>query len=534
MRKITIAVLCLLLVAAMAVSAYAASGFSMSASSGTLRRGDTVTLTVSVSSSEPATSYGLMLSFDASVFELVNGTCTVGGTLVSSFNNGFAFMFQNPTAYSGAVGNVTLRVKDNAAFGSFKVSGSASVKNGSEAVSASGCSVALSVVCDHNYSGWAKQDDSVHSKICSVCNDVQTESHTWNNGTVDKPASCKEEGQKTYSCTTCAYTKTEVLPKTENHVFGNLVAVDDTNHKDVCSVCEKNITQAHTWNKGSVVKKATCKDDGEMLYTCTGCKRTKTEVIEKNATHTFGGWVKETAQNHKRICSVCQLEETADHAYKTAWSSDKTNHWHECADCKDKKDAEAHTPGAEPTETRAQTCTICGYVIKAALGHKHNYATTWTTDDTGHWYECSGCEEKGNYADHDFENDCDKDCAACGYIRETDHKFADAWTTDANNHWRVCAGCGMKQDDAAHEPGAEATATTAQGCTVCGYEIVSALGEPEEAPADETQPPVVDGEDSGADTELQFNWWILIAVAVVTIGGVVVIILIKKKNSINR
>jgi hypothetical protein len=51
-----------------------------------------------------------------------------------------------------------------------------------------------------------------------------------------------------------------------------------------------------------------------------------------------------------------------------------------------------------------------------------------------------------------------------------------AWTADAINHWHVCSGCDVKQDEATHEPVAEATATTAQTCTICGYEIAPALG----------------------------------------------------------
>lgn len=52
-----------------------------------------------------------------------------------------------------------------------------------------------------------------------------------------------------------------------------------------------------------------------------------------------------------------------EHIWKTEWSSDEKNHWHECEDCDEKKDLEAHTPGPEATETTPQTCTVCGYII---------------------------------------------------------------------------------------------------------------------------------------------------------------------------
>jgi rubredoxin len=196
------------------------------------------------------------------------------------------------------------------------------------------------------------------------------------------------------------------------------------------------------------------------------------------------------------------------------------------------KDSAAHTPGAEPTETTAQTCTTCGYIIKAALGHKHDYASAWTTDEAGHWYACPGCEEKGSYAAHDFENACDLDCSICGFTRETEHTFDDEWSTDKTNHWHECSGCGLKQDEAAHEPGAEATATTAQTCTICGYEIALALGAEESTePTDDTNAtaPTVPT-DKNDPEEGTFLWWIIVVVAVVAAGGVAAVIVIKKKK----
>lgn len=49
------------------------------------------------------------------------------------------------------------------------------------------------------------------------------------------------------------------------------------------------------------------------------------------------------------------------------------------------------------------------------------------------------------------------------------------WQSNADKHWRHCPVCDSDVDEAAHIPGAEATANTPQTCTVCGYIIVSAL-----------------------------------------------------------
>lgn len=455
MKKIMTACLCLLLIVVLVTTAYGAAGFSVSASDKSLSRGDTVTLTFSVSSGDQATSYGLMLSYDKAVFELVNGNCTVPGTLVSSFNNGFAFLFQNPTAYSGTVGTITLKVKDNAALGSYTVSGSASVKNGDFPISASGCSVTLSVGCDHKYSPWTDLGDGRHTRTCSVCNQPQTENHTWDDGKVTKPANCKEPGSKLYTCTACNATKPEEIPQSTTHTYTN-----------------------------------DCDPD----------------------------------------CNVCGLTRTITHKYSTKWSKDQNGHWHACTVCKLKKDEAAHTPGPEATESSAQTCTTCGYVIKAALGHKHNYATTWTTDEQGHWHACSGCDEKGDYVAHDFENACDPDCSICKYQRDVGHSFTDTWEADGEKHWHACSGCGLKQDEAVHTPGPEATETVAQTCTVCGYELAPALGGGTE-PTEAEKPAQEQNTDTGSDKN---ELWSVIAMplmilGVLTAAGVALLFIFKKR-----
>ena len=91
-----------------------------------------------------------------------------------------------------------------------------------------------------------------------------------------------------------------------------------------------------------------------------------------------------------------------------------------------------HTAGAEATCTTAQTCTVCGTELVAALGHSHSATVTAPT-----------CTEAG-YTTY---------TCACG----------DTYTADE------VAALG-------HTAGEEATCTTAQTCTVCGEELVAALG----------------------------------------------------------
>ena len=370
----------------------------------------------------------------------------------------------------------------------------------------------------HKFGNLTAVDDNNHKDTCQVCKKEITSPHAWDKGTVTKEPTCKDTGTRKLTCGECGHTKNETIPIPDPapHKFGNLTAVDDKNHKDTCQVCNKEITSAHTWNSGAVTKKPTCTEEGEKTFTCTGCKATKKESVDK-LDHKFGAWEKVDAENHKRTCTLCKEEtETGKHNYKTSWSKDAKNHWHECAECKDKKDSEAHKPGPEATEKNPQLCTVCNYIIKPALEHKHNYADKWTTDEKGHWYVCDGCEEKGSYADHDFENACDKDCSVCGFTRETEHTFEDKWVTDGENHWHECTGCGLKQDEGAHEPGPAATETSAQTCTICDYEVAPKL-----EPAPVNKAPVEDPNN--------FPWWIVIVGAVALVVVILVFTTKKKK-----
>ncbi len=372
----------------------------------------------------------------------------------------------------------------------------------------------------HTYGTWTKVDDNNHARSCSVCSQKETAAHTWDKGTVTKPATCKEEGIRTYTCSTCKATKTEKIPTSEGHTYGAWTKVDDNTHKHTCTVCEKTETSAHTWNNGTVTKPATCKEEGTKTYTCTACKATKTEAIAKTTTHKYGSWTKVDDTTHERVCSVCEKKESGNHSYSTKWSKDKNEHWNQCTVCGDKKDVAAHKPGPAATEQRPQTCSVCGYVIKPALEHKHDYADTWESDEIGHWYSCSGCEEKGSYAEHDFENACDPDCSICGYTREVGHGFT--VKSDEANHWNECEECGLKEEVAAHIPGAEATEEAAQSCTVCDYEIAPAL-----EPATEIPTETVPAEVEPVSTD--FPWWLVIVAVVVLAVGATVIIIKKKK-----
>lgn len=376
---------------------------------------------------------------------------------------------------------------------------------------------------NHQYDSWFRVNDSTHKHVCTVCNNEEFANHAWGNGVITKQPSCKEEGIKTYACAVCDATKSDLIAKTTNHKYGVWTKVNENIHKHVCSVCSNEESTVHTWNSGNVTKQSSCKETGVKTYTCTGCNAVKTEVIAKLSNHDF-----DNACDVE--CNVCGVSRVIIHNYKRSWSKDESGHWYECAVCKERTELADHAAGAEATEKKAQNCTVCGYVIKPALDHKHNYESTWTTDNNGHWHLCSGCEEKEGFSAHDFEDSCDRECSACGFIRETEHIFADSWEFDDDNHWRICTVCHLKKDEAQHEPGAETTATTAQFCTICGCEMTPMLGEHETVQMDTTisTNPVLD-EGMEATEEHNDYTWVVVAAAIVVIGSVIVALIKRKK-----
>ena len=75
-------------------------------------------------------------------------------------------------------------------------------------------------------------------------------------------------------------------------------------------------------------------------------------------------------------------------------------------------------------------CNTCGAVREI----EHDYKTVWSADDTNHWHECSVCGDKTDVAEHSYDNVLDTDCNGCGHIREPEGILGDVNNDgEANN-----------------------------------------------------------------------------------------------------
>ncbi len=93
---------------------------------------------------------------------------------------------------------------------------------------------------------------------------------------------------------------------------------------------------------------------------------------------------------------ICGYEKVEEHTHEySKLEKSATQHWYECS-CGAKSGIESHNPGAEATETTAQKCTECGYVITPALGHVHTKhlikvdakAQSCTEEGNKEYYKC--------------------------------------------------------------------------------------------------------------------------------------------------
>ena len=217
--------------------------------------------------------------------------------------------------------------------------------------------------------------------------------HNW------MPATCT--APKT--CNTCRATEGDPLghdytKKVENNTYLKTAASNCKEHNVywyACSRCDAN-----------------AKDDAaatDKYYTgTTAGNHSFTEKIEDAAHYVAGtGTNCQSVKKYYYDCAYCdQIGTTTwdsttygEHNYAAVWSSDESGHWHECSLCHDKKDEAAHTPGAAATETTPQKCTECDYIITPALGHTHSLTpvaakdATCTNDGNTAYYVCSGCSK---------------------------------------------------------------------------------------------------------------------------------------------
>ena len=276
-----------------------------------------------------------------------------------------------------------------------------------------------------------------------VADETSPTDHNWNDGVVTRQPTCTEPGSMLLTClNNTSHTKTKGVPAP-----GHIPGADATCTEDqICTVCGEVLTPKLGHTPDTV---ATCTED----QTCTVCG----EVLTPKLGHTPGATVMED-----KIEATC----TVDGSYNMVVY---------CTACGEKLSttpytitAPGHTPGDAATCTEDQTCIVCGEVLTEKLGHRPGAAVMKDKIE-------ANCTVDGSYNMVVY-------CATCGEKLSTT-----PYTITAPGHTpgaeatctedQTCTVCGeVLIGKLGHTPGTEATCTEDQTCTVCGEVLVGKLG----------------------------------------------------------
>ena len=191
--------------------------------------------------------------------------------------------------------------------------------------------------------------------------------HEWETDyTVDKEATCSEEGVESIHCSVCGEIKEgseRAIPKTA-HSYGDWTTAKEPtcteagSREKVCTVCGDKVTEAiaatgHKWKtEYTVDKEATCKEEGTESIHCSVCDAVKegSERAIPKTSHHYGDWTttKEAtcteAGSKEKTCTVC--------GDKIAESIPAAHQWED-----------KYTVDKQPTETEEGSesihCSIC-------------------------------------------------------------------------------------------------------------------------------------------------------------------------------
>ena len=233
-------------------------------------------------------------------------------------------------------------------------------KEGSNDIKGKESSELLADVCENYYGG----------------HEYETE---W---TVDKEASCTEEGSQSHHCKRCENKTDVTVIEKKDHILEKTEAKEATHLTEgniaywTCQICKKyfkdeagsqEITLADTVIAKNTVHTADATgwhtDEKNHWRTCE-CG----EILDK-AAHTADttGWHTD-GKNHWRTCECGEILNKAAHtADATGWHTDGKNHWRTCV-CGEILDKAAHTEKTVTTETGTSvtSCAVCGKELSTA------------------------------------------------------------------------------------------------------------------------------------------------------------------------
>lgn len=286
------------------------------------------------------------------------------------------------------------------------------------------------------------------------------------------------------------------------------ITIDNVSDMTLYAKWRVDPNHSHKWDKGRVIKEPSCKEEGEILYTCSVCKGTKVEALAKTDNHQWGEWTTitkptcSTKGKEIRTCKVCS--KTEERAIPTIPHTIV-------------KEADKATTCTENGYEGREYCSVCNTTIKErtiipATGHqwgawRTTLAKTCTTDGK-EVRVCSKCSEKEERTipatGHDVKLVGAKDstctskgysgnevCKTCGKTIKTGHELPLAQhtpkkeegvvatcTKDGHEGNTVCEVCGetLKEGKVIPKLGHDWSNENGK-CTRCGESHEHSFGE---------------------------------------------------------
>ena len=267
------------------------------------------------------------------------------------------------------------------------------------------------------------------------CEDKDGCTHVWNDGEITTAATCTQDGVKTFTCTLCGETRTEVVGSSGHVASETFVNTDPEGHYHVCSVCGEKTddVQAHAFEDGEVIKQPSATEEGLQKIVCSVCGYESTKVLSPEThTHVFD-------------------REVADAKYLVSEATciAKAVYYKSCA-C-----------GEKGTETFEY-----GEYAAHTLVKTDRVEPTCIENGTEAYYTCSHCDKIFADANANREINAPAEIDALGHDTEGVN-----WTSDGDVHYKLCKreGCGAHVDKVAHS-GGTASCKAKAVCEVCGAE----------------------------------------------------------------
>ncbi len=269
MKKLLACLFAIIILLLNIIPCFAASPtLSLAASDYTVKAGDTVSVTVSLSGVSDVSAILLTVSYNPDEFELLSGTEKAGGLFATEFIKPASGSITYDADASGASSNggtalsMKFRVKSNAGKVGGKIYAVINTSTDVNDVTTTKyprSSITLS--CDHSKMKWEKNFDATCTETgleigtctCgySATREIEKTAHTYTSSTIKKAATCTETGIEVGTCTVCGAKGVESkIPAT-----------------------------GHKYTEWTVKQEATAETVGIKERTCQNCGEVDTQTI---------------------------------------------------------------------------------------------------------------------------------------------------------------------------------------------------------------------------------------------------------------